>query len=263
MKILFALLGIITIAVPAYSDTDFSSSAPQSGELYNQAEKLEWYSENTTKQVDDLYERAAAAGSDLAKMMRAYTRLVEIESSSAAKKLAEELCPEMEEIAKKWGESEDDEQNFHLARYYILPLCKNKNLKKAQALLLKSAETGNAKSQYYMGRMLLKKHADQAAEWFKKSADQGFPQSIANLGACYLQGTGVKEDKKKGLELIAKALDSGNPNTRYDIAIWYLEGSNGLERDIAKSAQILEELVKKDFKPAQIPLEDIKKIQAQ
>lgn len=269
MKILAITLLAAIMATPCVA-ADKSSLGSQdkagssSDALYNQAEELEWYKENNMKDVDALYDKAAAAGSDKAFMARASTRLF-MAPADSRKQLANELCPKMAAIAKKWqaNDKADPDQIFHLARYYGLPWCKERDLKKVRKLLTESAEAGNVKSQYFMGRMLQDKDAKAAAAWYGKAAKAGFPQAIAHHGVCYLLGLDVKKDHEKGMELIKQALASKNPNALYDIAIWYLQGDYGLPADVDKAEKILKELVAMDYEQARLPLDDIQKLKSQ
>lgn len=255
-QFLMAFILVTVFVAPILSGTPGASANGDA--IYQEAEKLEWYKPSNMKEVDGLYEKAAKAGSDAAKMMLNYNALFMADPDSQKfAGLAKRACADMAEIAKKWGESADAEQNFQLARYYALPFCKTRDVKKSRALLEKSANAGNAKAEFYMGRTLSRKDAKGAFEWFSKAASQGFPQAIANQGACYLSGKGVEKDEKKGMELIDKALASGSSNTLYEIAIWYLEGKSGLPKDTGKAREILEKLAKKDYEPALLPLSDI------
>lgn len=260
MKLLPFLLVYLVISAPVIAAEPGHGKSADADSLYQKAEKLEWYTKNKMKEVDGLYEQAARAGSDAAKMMRGYNTLAMADPEAKNfKKRADQICDEMDAVAKKWADTEDADQNFHLARYYILRACKTRNLNKSRELMQKAAEAGNAKAQYYMGRMLLKKDGKAAFDWFSKAAKQEFPQAIANQGVCYLLGLDVEKNQKKGMALIDKALASGNPNACYDIAIWYLQGEAGLPQDLPKAREILTSLAKSGYEPAMLPLEDIKK----
>ena len=39
-----------------------------------------------------------------------------------------------------------------------------------------------------------KKNQQEAVTWYRKAAEQGEAGAMFNLGACYLEGTGVKRD---------------------------------------------------------------------
>lgn len=258
MRYLAIFLFLLASTAFAAEGSSGNEDSQNSEALYQKAEQLEWYRPNNMKEVDKLYEKAANAGNDSAKMMHAFSSLtLEDPQSKEFDRKMEELCSEMEKIANKWGKTEDPDQNFHLARYFALHLCKNRNPEKARALLEKSALAGNAKSQFYQGRRLAGKDDKASFEWFAKSADQGLPQALAYQGSLYLLGRGVKKDSAKGKELIEKALASGNPNACYQVAIWYLEGKAGLTQNEGKAQEILAGLAKDDYLPAIQVLKEI------
>ena len=49
-----------------------------------------------------------------------------------------------------------------------------------------------------------------AIEFYKKSADQGHPFGLFNLGVCYKDGIGVAKDEKLAFEFYKKSADQGN-----------------------------------------------------
>lgn len=258
MKVFIAALFTLLCVVPCLAAQEEKDTPKNGDEIYEQAEKLEWYLDNNMKEVDALYDKAIKAGSDKAFMATSNNRLFMADrDSEAQKKLIEELCPRMETVAKKFEKGRDPDQLFHVARYYSMPWCEKRDLKKTREYLTTSAEAGNIKAQYYMGRMLSKKDPAAAFGWYKKAAEVGFPQAIAQEGSCYLLGNGVEKNTKKGMELINKALASKNPNTMYDIAIWYLDGKGGLGKDLKKAESILKDLAARDYTLAYAPLREI------
>lgn len=250
MKILATLFFALCFAASGF--------AADGDELYRQAEEREWRESNNMKDVDALYEKASQAGSEKAFMMRGYTRLA---MADDGKELAGEICPKMAKLADKWAKSDkpDADGLFHAARFFSLRWCREHDIGKTRALLEKSAELGNPKASYLMGRALSHKDGKAAYNWLKKAADAGLPQAMANQGVCCLLGLGVPKDKKKGMELIDKAYASGNPNTLYDIAIWYMQGNAGLPKDPGKAEEILQKLAAENYEPALAPLADLRK----
>ncbi len=75
---------------------------------------------------------------------------------------------------------------------------------------LPTAQGGDAKAQAYVGRI----YADgfgrepdygQAAGWYQKAADQGYPQAMIDLGQLYERGLGVPKDAQKAVALYRRA----------------------------------------------------------
>lgn len=79
------------------------------------------------------------------------------------------------------------------------------------------AKGGDAKAQnevglwYYEGRHQLKQDYKEALQWWSKSAQQGNPQAIGNMGLCYETGRGVAADSLKASELYLASIKKGNP----------------------------------------------------
>lgn len=246
---MMALLFILTCA-PTENPLAASAPAQDAESLYRQAEELEWYKSNNMKEVDAIYDRAIAAGSDKSFMTRNMNRLSMAQGEPQAT-LAKEVCPKMKEIITKWQDGRpSSEERFYIGRYYSGEWCGQRDVKKSLENIRQAAEKGDIKAQYYLGKGLMRKKPKEAVKWLAKAAEAGFPQAIANQGVCYLLGLDVPKDKERGMALINKALASKNPNTLYDIAIWYLEGTAGLPKDQAKAKEILKGLAKKDYEPA-------------
>ena len=56
----------------------------------------------------------------------------------------------------------------------------------------------------------MKKDLKQAAEWYQKSAEQGYVEAQVSLGACYEDGEGVEKDIDKAVEWYTLAANQGN-----------------------------------------------------
>lgn len=232
-----------------------AESAPSAEALYQSAEDGQWYKGTNVKEIDALYEQAMASGSEKALMASAINRLYR--TPGMQEESAREICQQMAPVVAKWEQEETDaDQLYHLAQYYGLPWCKERDLKKAQSLLALAAEKGNAKAQYFMGRMTQDSRKKGACDWFRKAADAGMPQAIASLGSCYLLGWETPKDREKGMEHINRALASQNINTLFHLALCYLQGAEGLPRDPEKARQILENLVVRDYAPAKSVLDN-------
>jgi TPR repeat protein len=78
----------------------------------------------------------------------------------------------------------------------------------------KAAAQGQGYAQLFMGnyRMFGKGIAQdeaEAVEWYRKAAEK-VPDGMAELGLCYLTGSGVERDEAKGKELLTKAFQQGS-----------------------------------------------------
>jgi len=107
------------------------------------------------------------------------------------------------------------------------------------AELLKNAEAGDAKAQYKLGlayyegckgppvksstgiihvRIILRQNTSLAADWFRKSAAQGFSEAQFMLGKCYLAGNGVEKNKEEAIKWWKVASDQGNKEAEAELS---------------------------------------------
>ena len=76
------------------------------------------------------------------------------------------------------------------------------------------AAAGNPFAQCALGLIFengsgVKQNFSQAADWYRKAADQGFVDAEINLGAMYEHGHGVKQDYSQAVQWYRKAADQG------------------------------------------------------
>lgn len=74
-----------------------------------------------------------------------------------------------------------------------------------------SAAAGEAVSALNLGAALIES-SDTAAEgvsWLQKAADAGVDIAVFNLGVCFMNGTGVKKDAARAVELYLRAAKAG------------------------------------------------------
>ncbi|MCK5668813.1 MAG: SEL1-like repeat protein, partial [Gammaproteobacteria bacterium] len=69
-----------------------------------------------------------------------------------------------------------------------------------------------------------------AAEWFQKSANQGYERAQVLLGSLYHTGDGVEKNYEKAASWYRKAADKGNAAAQYNLGTLYRAG-NGVEQD--------------------------------
>jgi len=58
----------------------------------------------------------------------------------------------------------------------------------------------------------------QAVSWFRKAAEQGYPNAQYNLGVRYQEGKGVPKDEAQAKEWFRKAAAQGNPDAQKALA---------------------------------------------
>ena len=101
----------------------------------------------------------------------------------------------------------------------------------------KSAEQGNAAAQYNLGLCYyegkgVKQDYEKAVYWYTKSAEQGYDVAQNNLGVCYKNGQGVKKDYERAIYWFEKAAEQGNriAQKNLDIVLKRIEAEKGLKR---------------------------------
>lgn len=93
-----------------------------------------------------------------------------------------------------------------------------------------AAEKGNAAAQFFVGLRYHEgangypKEPEKAAFWWKKSAEQEFPDAEVGLGELYLSGRGVRQDLTEAIKWFKRAAAHGNSFSCLKVAIMYFEG---------------------------------------
>ena len=104
----------------------------------------------------------------------------------------------------------------------------------------KSAEQGFPDAQLKLGVLYDKgrgvdKDQVQAMYWFRKAAEQGEMQAQNSLGMGYLNGEGVEKDPTQAAYWFRKAAEQGYGNAQFNLSIAYSKG-RGVKKDLAQSA---------------------------
>jgi TPR repeat protein len=61
----------------------------------------------------------------------------------------------------------------------------------------------------------------QAAQLFRRAADQGLADAQYSLGGCYAEGEGVPQDKAQAARLYQQAADKGLIDAQYSLCVCY------------------------------------------
>ena len=114
-------------------------------------------------------------------------------------------------------------------------------------VLQKKAESGGAEAQCNLGRKYLsfgmdtgnQKYYREAMKWFKKAADQGFPEAQYRLGNMY---SSVKDKRKnnagvKAVHWYRKAAVNGHAEAQYRLGSILCKGRYGVPEDDAKGIE--------------------------
>lgn len=90
---------------------------------------------------------------------------------------------------------------------------------KAKMWYQKAAELENADAQNKLAVIYadIENNYKEAIKWYKKAMKQDNPWAYRNYAFCLWNGNGVKENKKKAMEMMQKAISLGHPNAEKEL----------------------------------------------
>jgi TPR repeat protein len=166
------------------------------------------------------------------------------------------------EAARKWSEAALREGHpfgsYNLANLAMLDgdFAEATRLYQDAAFLLeRKASEGDPVALYCMGEIdfqVIPTNVRRALELFQESADAGYPQAQATIGALYLKGLPglLERDPKKGIELLFNAVRKNSLTARFNLGMAYYNG-DGVRQDTTKSFQWLQVAERQNFAEAQ------------
>ena len=91
--------------------------------------------------------------------------------------------------------------------------------RRAEELIRKAAEGGDAEAQFRQGKLLFKTASSkeartETAEWFRKAAEQGHPGAQLEFGWCRFYGFGVQRSRKAARKLVESVVERSKPESR-------------------------------------------------
>jgi hypothetical protein len=92
--------------------------------------------------------------------------------------------------------------------------------------------------QVYFHGDRIPKDENEAAKWFRKSAESGYAKAQDWLGYCFAEGKGVPQDDREAFNWYRKAAEQGYADAENQLGIGYAEGF-GVGKDPAKALQWL------------------------
>jgi len=110
----------------------------------------------------------------------------------------------------------------------------------------KAADAGNAKAQFYYGRILrdgggnVRRDREQAVTWFTKAANAGEVDAMSALGRALMRGEGTQKNKSEGVRWYEQAAQRGAAEAQYELAILHKNGDG-----VAKSDSIALDLMER------------------
>ncbi|MDH5750020.1 MAG: sel1 repeat family protein [Rhodospirillales bacterium] len=114
-----------------------------------------------------------------------------------------------------------------------------KDIQKASIWFRKSAEQGNAKAQFNLGKMFLTgkeigRNFSKAAYWFSKASEQGSQGAQYYLARLYEVGAGVPKDEEKAARLWKNLAEHGWAIAQYETGKNYRKG-RGVPKDLVSA----------------------------
>jgi hypothetical protein len=100
-----------------------------------------------------------------------------------------------------------------------------------------STEAQIALAMLYQVGLGVSKDLGEAAELYRKAADQGYAVAQRHLGLLYYNGQGVPKDLGKAAELFQKAADQGDSTAERELG-WLYENGQGVPKDLTKAAEL-------------------------
>ena len=128
------------------------------------------------------------------------------------------------------------------ASEHVLPLAggtgKGDNLSELKG----RAEKGDVDAQYnlgvgyYYGGKGVSQDYSEAATWFRKAADTGYPPAQCFLGLCCFKGNGVPKDNSEAFKWYRKAAEQGNAVAQSNVGVCYWKGL-GVAKDMTETVK--------------------------
>lgn len=137
---------------------------------------------------------------------------------------------------------------YVLCLVFALSICLGNELENFNEIRRK-AENGDAESQYKLAKLYLSESAnltvdkEKAFYWANKSAEQGYPPAYNFLGTSYYVGTGVEKNPQKAVEYYEKAIQKGEVQAMYHLAVLYYFGEDGVKPDYEKAYNLLKRAI--------------------
>lgn len=110
---------------------------------------------------------------------------------------------------------------------------------KAEKLFEEALAMGNAKAALQIGQIYMFDYEDELPEGKRKkymiamygqAMKMGCPEGYQSMAECYEKGWGVREDKKKAMELLQKAAEMGSPKAMEFYGNYLIKSQRQLEQ---------------------------------
>ncbi len=151
----------------------------------------------------------------------------------------DELGEKIKEIFLRMAEEGEPINMFRCADYLLKTAWTEEDRQLAFKWFERSAENGYPNAMHQVGLMYRDglgtfRDNNKMAEWLDKASEMGFLPSITLMADIYFQGRLVPKDTKKAFDLYLKGAELGNGKCQYQVAVMYSNGE-GTDIDIEKS----------------------------
>merc|ERR1712166_1371335 len=85
---------------------------------------------------------------------------------------------------------------------------------------------------------------EEAVEWFKKAADEGYAPGLDAMGFLYQMGQGVPLDREKAFEYYEKAAEAGDASAAFNLGVRFEQG-NTVPQDKRRALGLFEKAASK------------------
>lgn len=159
-------------------------------------------------------------------------------------------------IANKWYEKAarqgHQKAQKALATNYVMGTEVNYN--KAKHWFSFSAKEGDLDSINMLGEIHSQwGNGKQAFGWYTKAAEQNDISAMENIGDCYLEGFGVKQDYQEALRWFRKAEELGSNTAKFRLGKMHEEG-RGVKQDYEKAFALYKEAAIEEHSEAHFDL---------
>jgi TPR repeat protein len=128
-------------------------------------------------------------------------------------------------------------------------------------LFFTMAESGYAPAQGIRGAMLEDDDRAQAAEWYRKAAEQGNADAQFALGMMYITGrscvsttNGPEEDIVQALKWIHKSAEQGNADALNQLGNIYYNGKRGVKKDYSQAFEWIRKAAEREISSSALKL---------
>lgn len=163
-------------------------------------------------------------------------------------------------ILSSKAEEGDAFSNFMIAQFYEKGIVVNKDLDKSFEFYMKAAKAGFPYAQFMVGRYYshLKNDKEEAGKWIELAAQNDQPDALRvmayshlndpDIGTMTIDNLPYEQDAEKGMQLLKRAAELGDPESLYTLAGCYQNGKY-VEKDEKKAFELLQNSIKTSLTP--------------